>query len=253
MSDLIRVPGPSSPLEGRSAKVIAVIVIGVLVAIVKPWGTITPGPAAPRASPTASLALASPPSSPAIPNYNPEVFGLYEPTPNWELWPAGYLVSFGFATRIESGTAASPQPVAPSSSVSPAPPEPSGSAGSPNPPGGSGDPQATQPVWPSTIRFSSGSHLSLLGINTPLGYAVTEVTLTRDDPSGLETDVATVLPPSPWPAHFTVVAIDAGNGRDPEESWPPGTYVFRLQFEPGAISRHIEIVIDAPPTPTATP
>ena len=32
MSDIIRVPGPSSPLEGRSAKVIAVIVIGVLVA-----------------------------------------------------------------------------------------------------------------------------------------------------------------------------------------------------------------------------
>ena len=181
------------------------------------------------------------------------MFGPDEPTPNWELWPAGYLVSFGFATRIDSATAASPQPVAPSSSTSPAPPEPSGSAGSPNPPGGSGDPQATQPVWPSTIRFSSGSHLSLLGINTPLGYAVTEVTLTRDDPSGLETDVATVLPPSPWPAHFTVVAIDAGNGRDPEESWPPGTYVFRLQFEPGAILRHIEIVIDAPPTPTATP
>jgi hypothetical protein len=181
------------------------------------------------------------------------VFGLYEPTPNWELWPAGYLVSFGFATRIESGTAASPQPVAPSSSASPAPPEPSGSASSLNPPGASGDPQAAQPVWPSTIRFSSGSHLSLLGINTPVGYAVTEVTLTRTDPSGLETNVETVLPPSPWPAHFTVVAIDAGNGRDPKESWPPGTYVFRLQFEPGAISRHIEIVIDAPPTPTATP
>src|SRR5688572_4199876 len=134
MSDMIRVPGPSSPLEGRSAKVIAVIVIGVLVAIVKPWGTITPGPAAPRASPTASLPLASPRSSSAIPNYNPEVFGLYEPTPNWELWPAGYLVSFGFATRIDSGSAASPQPVAPSSSKSPAPPEPSGSEGPPNPP-----------------------------------------------------------------------------------------------------------------------
>ena len=253
MSDMIRVPGPSSPLEGRSAKVIAVIVIGVLVAIIKPWGTISPGPAAPLASPTASLALASPRSSPAIPNYNPEVFGLYEPTPNWELWPAGYLVSFGFATRIESGTAASSQPVAPSSSTEPAPAEPSGSAGSPNPSGWSGDPQATQPVWPSMIRFSSGSHLSLLGVNTPLGYAVTEVTLTRRDPMGLETDVATVLPPSPWPAHFTVVAIAAGNGRDPMESWPPGSYEFLLEFEPGSISRNIEIVIDAPAIPTATP
>ena len=48
------------------------------------------------------------------------------------------------------------------------------------------------------------------------------------------------------------VLRDAGNGRDPKESWPAGTYVFRLQFEPGAISRHIEIVIDAPPTPSTT-
>ena len=103
------------------------------------------------------------------------------------------------------------------------------------------------------IRFSSGSHLSLLGVNTPLGYAVTEVTLTRRDPMGLETDVATVLPPSPWPAHFTVVAIAAGNGRDPMESWPPGSYEFLLEFEPGSISRNIEIVIDAPAIPTATP
>ena len=74
---MIRVPGPSSPLEGRSAKVIAVIVIGVLVAIVKPWGTISsrPGRAAGLADRRHS-SLASPRSSPAIPNYNPEVFGL---------------------------------------------------------------------------------------------------------------------------------------------------------------------------------
>jgi hypothetical protein len=108
-------------------------------------------------------------------------------------------------------------------------------------------------VWPSTIGFTSGSHVSLLGINTPIGYAVTAITVTRTDPSGHVTNVATVLPPSPWPAHFTVVAFDAGNGRDPKESWPPGHYVFRLQFEPGAISRSIEIVIEAPAAPTASP
>jgi hypothetical protein len=65
--------------------------------------------------------------------------------------------------------------------------------------------------------------------------------------------VATVRPPSPWPAHFTVVAVDAGNGRDPKESWLPGRYVFHLVFEPGRISRSIEIVIDAPATPTVDP
>jgi hypothetical protein len=252
MNDMIRVPGPSSPLEGRSAKVIAVIVIGVLVAIIKPWGTISPGPASPPATSTVAPSPVVASSSPEIPNYNPEVFGLYEPTPNWELWPAGYLVSFGFATRIDGGMAASSPPVVAPSTL----PIPRGStapAGSPRPTATSRDPGATQPVWPSTIRFSSGSHLSLLGINTPIGYAVTAITVTRTDRSGLETNVATVLPPSPWPAHFTVVAIDAGNGRDPKESWEPGRYAFRLQFEPGAISRTIDIVIDEPPTATATP
>ncbi len=254
MSDMIRVPGPSSPLEGRSAKVIAVIVIGMVVAIIKPWGTISPGPASPTL-PTASPSPVSAPTGPVIRNYNPEVFGTYEPTPNWELWPAGYLVSFGFAARIEGGPAAPPQPTL-DPSGSPARPEPAasaGSAGSPNPPVASGDPPAAQPVWPSTIRFSSGSHLSLLGINTPLGYTVSSITLTRTDPSGLESDVATVRPPSPWPAHFTVVGVDGGNGRDPQESWLPGHYMFHLRFEPGRISRNIEIVIDTPTTPTATP
>ena len=71
MSDLIRVPGPSSPLEGRSAKVIAVIAIGILVAIVKPWATITPGPAAPRASPSASLARGLPAIVPCHPELQP--------------------------------------------------------------------------------------------------------------------------------------------------------------------------------------
>ena len=40
--------------------------------------------------------------------------------PRWELWPAGYLVSFGYAIRIGStGTDTSPPPVAPGASASP--------------------------------------------------------------------------------------------------------------------------------------
>ena len=247
---MIRVPGPSSPLEGRSGKVIAVIVIGVMVAIIKPWGTITPGPATSSTVPSPAPTVLPTPSVEEVPNYDPEVFGLYEPTPNWELWPAGYLVSFGFATRIEGGRVASPAPSG-SPGVAGAGASPA-SSGSPDRPVSSRDASAG-PVWPATIRFSSGSHLSLLGINTPLGYAVSSIELTRTDPDGIRTDVATVRPPSPWPAHFTVVAVDAGNGRDPKESWLPGRYLFDLVFEPGPISRSIEIVIDAPPTPTLAP
>src|SRR6187402_3457073 len=125
MSDIIRVPGPSSPLEGRSAKVIAVIVIGVFVAIIKPWGTSTP-PSAARPSftlPTPSVSAIPP--LPAVANYDPEVFGIYEPEARWELWPAGYLVSFGYAIRIESTPAGAtagtvtPPPVVPGASEAP--------------------------------------------------------------------------------------------------------------------------------------
>ena len=169
-------------IEGRSAKVIAVVVIGVLVAIVRPWGASRSGPAsrstATTASPASPIAASA---APAIANYDPEVFGLYEPTPNWELWPAGYLVSFGFATRVESGTAdpapAGRRPVRVAGHLT--------GAGRVRRLATRHRPRAAtrrsaQPVWPSTIRFSSGSHLSLLGINTPLGYAVTEIDVSRE-------------------------------------------------------------------------
>jgi hypothetical protein len=245
MSEVRRVPGSSSPLEGRSGKILAVVVAGILVAIAKPWGTSAPAPTAPaRATPSAPATPGA--SVTRLRNYDPDVFGLYEPTPRWELWPAGFLVSFGFATRIESLTVGpdapsappdgSPQPSTPAASSTPAP------AGSPP---GSG-PGTDEPVWPATITVSAGSHLSMLGINTPLGYAVAGVTLWQRDPTGGLTRVRVVLPPSPWPAHFTIMAMDDGNGVDPRESWPPGDYLLDLKFEPGAIARQVEILIDGP-------
>ena len=112
MDDLTPVKGPPTPFEGRSAKVLGLVLIALLVAIIKPWGSgseaVAPPPVAASApaSPAAPVAAAASPT-PFDPwaNYDHEIFGIYEPEPRWELWPAGYLVSFGYAFRIESGSA----------------------------------------------------------------------------------------------------------------------------------------------------
>jgi hypothetical protein len=186
-------------------------------------------------------------------NYDPDVFGLYEPTPAWELWPAGFLVSFGFSTRIESLTVGSDAPSAPPDGSpqpsSPADPGTPGPAGSP----GGGGTGTSEPVWPATITVSSGTHLSMFGINTPLGSRVASVTLSRREPTGGLTRVPIVRPPSPWPVHFTIIAMDDGNGRDPRKSWPPGEYLLDLDFEPGQVARRVAILIDGPDDGSASP
>jgi len=248
MTEVRRVPGPSSPLEGRSGKIVAVIALAILIAIAKPWGGPTPGPAARAVVPSPSASAATGSSVPGIANYDPYVFGLYEPNPAWELWPAGFLVSFGFATRIEGMTAGAAGPSAS--------PDGSPSAGPGSPPPAATPPptvaDAADPVWPARITISSGSHLSLVGVNTPLEYDLAQATLARRDPSGGLTSVPLIRPPSPWPVHFTILAIDDGNGRDPKVSWPPGMYVLDLRFVPGAIEREVEIVIEGTASGGAT-
>ena len=240
MDDLTPVKGPSSPLEGRSAKVIAVIVIGILVAIVKPWGTTTQAPLA-RATvaPTAVAATpraGSPTPFDAFANYDHELFGIYEPEPAWELWPAGYLVSFGYAIRIGSTDAEpSPPPAPPAASRSPERPVASLVA--------TADPATDEPNWPATISIADGNHLGLIGVNMPLGYRLVTIAIARLDPDGSEHPLEVVTPESQWPSHFTVIGLAAGSGREAVENWPSGHYRLDLEFEPGPISRSIEIVI----------
>jgi hypothetical protein len=245
MSDLTKVTGPSSPLEGTSAKVIVVVLAGILVAVLKPWA----GPA----PPAATIASEPPrpttqPSSDVIAHYDPSVFGVYEPAPDWELWPAGYLVSFGFAMRIDNGlkdpppvAAASAAPGASSTPAQTARPAPTRSV-------------ADEPAWPSSITITASSHLALIGINTPLGHRVSATAL-RLEPDGTTTAFRVLKLPSPWPTHFTVIALDDGSGRSPRESWPAGRYRLHLRFDPGPIVRDIEIDIgdsEAPALPSSS-
>jgi hypothetical protein len=240
MTDTTRVPGPSSPFDGLSAKIIAVVVIGVLVAIVKPWGSGEPAPhtAASRPPPTAEPSPSAPPGDTAHRVYDPEVFGIYEPLPRWELWPAGYLTAFGFAMRIDSAPTQTPGPIRSGAPPSSAPP------GDGNPP---------EPAWPAAITVGSASHLSMIGINTPLGFDVAEIKLWRVIDDQTVSDVPTLELLSPWPSHFTVVALAAGEGTDAAESWPAGHYRLSLRIEPGDIERVIDVLVDQPAAPSVAP
>jgi hypothetical protein len=271
MDDLTPVKGPPTPFEGRSAKVLGLVLIALLVAIVKPWGSgseaVTPTlvPASASATPAAPVAVATSATPDPWANYDHEIFGIYEPEPRWELWPAGYLVSFGYAFRIESTPAgqspsgvASPAPgssAAPTASTLPGasgkPPDsvPSATVPPPQasptavPPVASGAPADDGPTWPATIRITDGNHLGLIGINMPLGFRVSGMGVFRTT-DGADEPLDIISPASDWPSHFTIVAIADESRSEAIERWPPGTYRLELTFEPGNISRSIVIEID---------
>jgi hypothetical protein len=163
------------------------------------------------------------------------VFGDHELERTWGLWPAGYLTTLGFAMRAEPSPPPSPASGGPSSS-----------------PGSSGPPDT--PAWPDSISVRNGNHLLLIGVDTPLGFRVDGVRLTRDatDGSGRE-EVPIVLPPSPWPSHFTVIAVDSGFGLTRVAYWLPGRYHLELVIDPGGIERSIEIVVEGPDSASPGP
>lgn len=240
MSDLKPVSRPSFLLDGRGSQVLALIGLAIVIAFLKPWGspgTPTPVPSAARV-PTSSP-LPSPSPSPTRPPdpldadsrpYDPLIFGDHELRAAWGLWPAGYMVSFGFAMRAEpSSPPSGGRSLAPTSLAEPA-----------------------SPIWPEAIDILFGNHLLLIGVNTPNGFSVDDIHLTRYLAGGRSEDVPIVRPPSPWPSHFNVIGVDGGYGVSRTAFWIPGRYRLDLVIDPGTIERSIEIRIEGAPVPGAS-
>lgn len=253
MTELRKVSGSSSPLGRHVGRLIAVVVIAVLIAIVKPWGAAIRPPATVAAASPTPTALPTPPPTARPRLYDFLSFGTNQPPPRWEMWPAGNLASFSFAMRIDLEPPAAPVPES-SGSANPTPattPVPVGSVGE----GRSG---GTVPdAWP-TIHIPVGSNLDLIGINSPLGFTVRVVSMARIDADGSTTPVHAILGTSPWPDHFTIIGYGPEDGPDAMQPWPVGMYRLELGIDPGAVRRTIEIVIDlaaAGPSadPSATP
>lgn len=256
MADLQPVRPPRSRLGGHGALIGTIVVLGVLLAAVKPWGG-TGGPPAATLFPTSAAAPAATDGSVAVPaptssgfdlRYRPELFGP-QPPARWGLWPAGYLTTFGFAVAV-------PPAASPGSSP------PTGPGGSPTgrpfgsavPPAGAGT--GDVPAWPSRVEINEGSHLLMLGISTPVGYRVPEVELYRSDPDGGSTLIETELLPTPWPDHFTAIGIRSRAADGSLEIWPSGRYRLDWVTDPGAVQQSIEITIqpvDDGPGASSTP
>ncbi len=252
MTDLTHVPGPSSPLKGNSGKIVTVILVGILVAVIKPWGGDPVGPIAAPAV-TASPASSEPPGS-AAPTAAPGAFDFgvfegFEPQPAWEIWPAGREISFGFAMKVDADIAAAEQ----AANASPLPSSratPDGSAvptSTPRPtPTPSADPAAGPPTWSNAITISPVSTLTAVAINMPLAFDIPVVDITRRDAAGQLVTVPAVRLPSPWPDHFLVLGLDDGTGRGALAAWPPGEYALDLHIDPGGWVRTITIDVRAP-------
>ncbi len=260
MADLQPVRPPRSRLSGHGALIGTLVVLGVLMAAVKPWGG-TGGPPAATLFPSSvagplttdgSAAVATPLASGFDLRYRPELFGP-QPPPRWGLWPAGYLTTFGFAVAVPP--TASPRSSPPTGPGGSPTGRPMASAIPPADPGEDG-----VPAWPSRVEINEGSHLLMLGISTPVGYHVPQVQLFRSDPDGGSSLIETELLPSPWPDHFTVIGIRSRAADGSLKIWPSGRYRLDWVTDPGAIQQSIEITIqpvddgpDGSPTPSGDP
>ena len=198
MAELQPVRPPRSSLGGHGALAGTIVVIAIIAAMVKPWGWAGGPPLATFPSTPALESPAEERPQAELPSpsgfdlrYRPDLFGGPEPLPGWGLWPAGYLVTFGFAAPV-------PPNAAPASSPSAGPGRSAGSA----------RPSSTPALsWPVRFDVSEGSHLLVLGINTPLGYRVSQVALQRYAAGDALVPVGIERLPSPWPDHFAVIGV----------------------------------------------
>jgi len=248
MAELRPVAGPSSPVQRQVRRLIVVLVVGLLIAIAKPWGNGI-GPSSASVPVPSPVATATPKPSPPTPSggYDFLAFGTNEPPPGWELWPAGSLASYSYAMRIDMAVEAVPA-AEPAGSGAPAslPPTPVPT------PLGTPSAAGVPATWP-TIRVPRGSILDLVGINEPLGYTVHVTGLTRIEDDGSATRIRALLGTSPWPDHFSTVGYAPRATEDAMAPWPAGQYRLELTIDPGGVRRTLEIVVEGPAGETPSP
>ena len=195
----VREPRPG---HDRSLVVLAVLVVLALgVVLLKPWQGAAPAQSAVLASP---LPTASPSPTPLVPgtyrNYSTGIFGDRPHAPAYELWPAGYLVSFGF-TRLVSYEHVI-------------------------------EPQAGIDVA-GALPIGTASTTNAIGINHPADVTVRSIHLWSfgGDGSAAPRRVTIVTLPSPFDLPtFDVIGIPDPRQDDLLDDWTPGLYRLDLLF-----------------------
>ena len=257
MAELSRVPAPRSPFEGRSGKVVALVVAGIALAIAKPWNP--PPTAIPLPSMAPLRAAPTVPPSAAHP-YDPEAFGRRAPDPAWEIWPAA--ASGPGPTRVapppRAEPAAAPEPV-----VDPTPLDGAASGSASSVPAASDapetappQPEATATIGGPVIELGTSDDLSAIGINHPADIELVAVRLWRfrdgDDPERIQLTER----PAPWATDTFRIFVHR-DARLPKSSvlrWRPGLYRLDLLVDPADRIRSLVLVVreglaEMPPEP----
>jgi hypothetical protein len=235
MAEFERVPLRPRPDRNWLPTVGLAVALFVGVAILKPWDLMRTGVSG-DATPLPTFFVRPTERTGARP-YNPVLFGLREPDPAWELWPAGYVVRFGLAgpVRVEDADATAapaggggPPTPAPATGAPTATPigEPPATGGPPPP----ATPISQPPANEGVIDLGTADHLVALGVNTPLDVRLESIQLARlEDESS--TPVPIVRLPTLWESsHFTVIAPEDASERGQAAPWEPGLY--RLVLTP---------------------
>jgi hypothetical protein len=239
MAQLQPVPRAPSPFAGREGALVAAVGLALLIAIVKPWG---PGAGEPMPSPYASPKVTASAAASDGRGFElrTEMFGPFEPTPEWSIWPAGYFVSVMYVARAPRNVVvASPEPSDKGQNASPS--QSAVPAQSPSSPPGAD--------WPATIDVGVDDHLLWIGINTPRGWTLDRALLRRIGADGASTAVEIRRIPSPWPDHFTALGLASPGSEHALAVWPAGIYNLELVVSPGDIRRTLEIRIQTAPDP----
>ena len=214
MADLAPVPAPRSPFDGWRGWLVGIVVIGVLVAVAKPWGSeprADPVPSAAgvvAASPDASVAVAEPADA-VSQAFDLAAFGDLVPAPAWT------LVTSHARTPLDLLAL----PIAGSGPV----------------PSWSGDGGGEGIVAGPVIDLGTTDDLGALAIAHPDDVSLATVRLWRFATDGAAPRRVELDPvPSPWPvSHVEVLAHrDPAMAADRVLAWDAGLYRLDLLIAP---------------------
>lgn len=206
MAELRRVPGPRSPFDGWRGPAVGIVVIGIALAVAKPWGD---APPAARPDPTATLAPTPAPISrvPVGRILDPAAFGVEAPPAEWAILTAEKTIRLDFLDRADADP-----PVEPESDDE-----------------GSG-PIVSGPV----VELGTTDDVDAIVIAHPADRSITVIRAWQFVDGGAPRRLELGRLASPWAVdHVEVVGRRRSEmGADRVLPWPPGLYRIDLLVEP---------------------
>lgn len=218
MAELTRVPAPRRPFSGWEGRAVSLVVVGVLLAIAKPWGEDAaprPPPPSPSTDPSTLPILLEPVGL----TYDPTGWGPSPTLDGWAILTRHSATELDFLDRADAATTPIP-------SVIPADPE-------------------TTIVSGPVVRLGRADELDALALAHPAGTTVDVVRLWHLPDGGppRRVDIGEVSPP--WPGRGLTMVAHRQNGMAPTHvlPWDPGLYRLDLLVGPAGRVRSVMLAV----------